>query len=91
MNEHFTVDFADAVVIKERVGNIKIGNVLSGNESSVTLRQDSDGMLVLDFTLEKGEKGYTPQKSIDYWTQTDKKQVVNEVLNSLPAWEGGSY
>ena len=91
MNEHFTIDFADAVVIKERVGNIKIGNVLTGNSSSVTLRQDSDGMLVLDFTLEKGEKGYTPQKSIDYWTQVDKTQMVRDVLNSLSTWEGGSY
>lgn len=91
MNEHFTVDFADAVVIKERVGNIKIGNVLNGNKSNVSLHQDSDGMLVLDFTLEKGKDGHTPQKSIDYWTEADKTQIVSDVLSSLPTWNGGRY
>ena len=91
MNEHFTIDFADAVVIKERVGNIKIGNVLSGNSSSVTLRQDSDGMLDLDFTLENVERGYTAQNNIDALTHVDKTQMVRDVLNSLSTWEGGSY
>ena len=100
MNEHFTIDFADAVVIKERVGNVKIGNVVSGSIPGVSVRQDSDGMLVLDFVLEKGDKGDKgnkgdkgdpPTKGVDYWTASDKDAIVNEVFSSLPLWTGGSY
>ena len=102
MNEHFTIDFADAVVIKERVGNIKVGNVSTG-KANVSVRHDSDGMLTLDFVLEKGDKGdsgkngdtgpagHTPLLGVDYWTVSDKQMIINEVLNSLPTWNGGSY
>jgi hypothetical protein len=103
MNEHFTIDFADAVVIKERVGNARIGNVVSGSVPGVSVRMDTDGMLVLDFILEKGDKGDkgdkgnkgdkgdTPTKGVDYWTSSDKTAIVNEVFSSLPLWTGGSY
>jgi hypothetical protein len=35
--------------------------------------------------------GYTPQKNVDYWTPADRQQMVSDVLNSLPTWNGGSY
>lgn len=28
--------------------------------------------------------GYTPVKGTDYWTQADKTEIINDVLNSLP-------
>lgn len=31
---------------------------------------------------EQGEQGYTPQKGIDYYTEEDKQEIVNEVLAS---------
>lgn len=31
-----------------------------------------------------GKDGYTPQKGIDYWTEADKQEMINDVLNSLP-------
>jgi len=34
---------------------------------------------------------YTPEKGIDYWTTTDKEEIVSDVLSSLPTWTGGSY
>ena len=46
---------------------------------------------------EKGDKGdtglagYTPVKGIDYWTDTDKTDMLNDVLAALPTWNGGSY
>lgn len=46
---------------------------------------------------EKGDKGdtgldgYTPVKGTDYWTDTDKADMVNDVLAALPTWTGGSY
>lgn len=40
---------------------------------------------------EDGEDGYTPVRGTDYWTETDKTEIVNDVLAALPTWTGGSY
>lgn len=40
---------------------------------------------------ENGPAGYTPVKGTDYWTETDKAEMVNDVLAALPTWTGGSY
>lgn len=40
---------------------------------------------------DKGDKGYTPIKGTDYWTASDKSQMVSDVLAALPTWNGGSY
>lgn len=40
---------------------------------------------------EDGDPGDTPQKGVDYWTEADKAEMVNDVLAALPTWEGGSY
>lgn len=38
-----------------------------------------------------GEPGYSPVRGTDYWTATDKAEIINEVLVSLPAAEGVSF
>lgn len=38
-----------------------------------------------------GPAGYTPQKGTDYWTASDKAEMVNDVLTALPTWTGGAY
>jgi hypothetical protein len=38
-----------------------------------------------------GQDGKTPVKGTDYWTATDKAEMVNDVLAALPTWTGGSY
>lgn len=40
---------------------------------------------------EKGEDGHTPVKGTDYWTESDKAEIVAEVLNALPAAEKASF
>lgn len=42
-------------------------------------------------TGETGAAGYTPAKGTDYWTDADKKSMVNDVLAALPTWTGGSF
>lgn len=34
-----------------------------------------------------GSDGYTPVKGTDYWTETDKQEIIDEVLTALPAAE----
>lgn len=38
-----------------------------------------------------GAPGYTPVKGTDYFTESDKTELVNAVLSALPAAEGVSY
>lgn len=38
-----------------------------------------------------GADGYTPVKGTDYFTEADKAEMVQAVLNALPAAEGVSY
>ena len=39
----------------------------------------------------KGEKGDTPMKGVDYFTDADKQELVQDVLNALPNAEEGNF
>lgn len=38
-----------------------------------------------------GTNGKTPVKGTDYWTESDKAEIVNDTLAALPTWTGGNY
>ena len=38
-----------------------------------------------------GKDGHTPQKGVDYWTDEDKTEMVNDVLAALPTAEGVEF
>ena len=38
----------------------------------------------------KGEDGYTPQKGVDYYTEADKSEIIQEVIDNLPDLENVS-
>ena len=65
------------------------GTVLTVTSASGTSSADLKG--------EKGEtgangaNGYTPVKGTDYFTDSDKQELVADVLAALPIWNGGSY
>lgn len=37
-----------------------------------------------------GADGYTPVRGTDYWTETDKEEIVEEVLGKVPSGGGGA-
>lgn len=39
----------------------------------------------------KGDKGDTPVKGIDYFTDADKQEIINAVLAALPNGDEVSY
>lgn len=39
----------------------------------------------------QGPAGATPVKGTDYWTASDKAEIVQATLSALPTWTGGSY
>lgn len=65
---------------KDTLDKISVSNgKLQYNGSDVGLKGD------------KGANGKTPVKGTDYWTATDKAEIVNDTLAALPKWTGGSY
>lgn len=40
---------------------------------------------------DKGDTGYTPIKGVDYYTDTDKAEIVQAVLVALPTAEGSAF
>lgn len=40
---------------------------------------------------ENGADGYTPKKGEDYFTEDDKAEMVNAIIEALPAAEGASF
>ena len=72
------------------------------NKNTLDLLSDSNGKLQYngsDVGLkgDKGDKGdpgsdgKTPVKGTDYWTESDKAEMVADTLAALPTWTGGSY
>lgn len=46
-----------------------------------------------DFTSEQLEslKGPAPVRGVDYWTESDKSEIVNDVLASIPNYNEESF
>lgn len=84
--------------IKSNLGEIATASAVVDNsigtpQANVTLTKDTDGKINLSFDFKnlKGEDGYTPIKGKDYYTDSDKAEIVDLVLAALPTWNGGSY
>lgn len=65
---------------KDTLDKLSVSNgKLQYNGSDVGLKGD------------KGEDGKTPVKGTDYWTESDKAEIVADTLAALPKWTGGNY
>lgn len=47
-----------------------------------------DGTVSFDELTQEQRDSLKPIKGIDYWTNADKEEIVNETLNALPNWDG---
>ena len=52
-----------------------------------------DAFTYADFTKEQLEslKGPAPVRGVDYWTESDKTEIVNDVLASIPNYNKESF
>jgi len=66
------------------VSNVSTSSV-DGGSNVVTF---SDGNTL---TIKNGQRGSTPIRGVDYYTEADKQEMINLVLAALPEWKGGSY
>lgn len=76
--------------IKEEVDNllnnkipVDVTNYIEGHKEELKGDAGPQG--------EPGKDGYTPIKGIDYFTETDKQEMINSVLTSLPNSEEVEY
>ena len=79
--------------VEEALNEIVPKSHSHANKDTLDKLSDSNGKLQYngsDVGL-KGDKGDTPVKGTDYWTETDKAEIVADTLAALPTWTGGSY
>ena len=52
-----------------------------------------DAFTYADFTPEQLEslKGPAPVRGVDYWTESDKTEIINDVLASIPNYNEESF
>ena len=60
------------------------------NKDALDKLSVSNGKLQYDGS-DVGLKGDTPVKGTDYWTESDKAEIVADTLAAMPTWTGGSY
>lgn len=82
-------------------GEITSFNIMNGNgiHHIESRRNDSDNGTLVEMFITDGEiasveipdgkDGYTPVKGTDYFTPADKQEIVTEVINTLPKYNGG--
>lgn len=82
----------DQLLTEEKADLVKAVNELAQRENLSI--EDIEQQIAL--YLEKnapglgvgGKDGYTPIKGVDYWTDTDKTEMVNDVIAVLPVYNG---
>ena len=60
------------------------------NKDTLDKLSVSNGKLQYDGS-DVGLKGDAPVKGTDYWTESDKAEIVADTLAALPTWTGGNY
>lgn len=73
---------------------IDTGNVEDEDNAKLYIKEETGYTYLTDLSGSqgiKGEDGYTPIKEVDYFTEADKVEMVDRVLEALPTWTGGSY
>lgn len=74
------------------IPDIAFGKIeLEAHEGYSTIKVTDRNGKVTSTDIKDGTIGKTPVKGTDYWTATDKAEIVNETISALPKWNGGSY
>lgn len=77
-----------------KAATIEVGTVTTGEPGTQAqvVNSGTSSAATFDFTIprgdqglkgDKGNDGYTPVKGTDYWTESDKSEITNYVLNNV--------
>lgn len=74
------------------IPDIAFGKIeLEAHEGYSTIKVTDRNGKITSTDIRDGTIGKTPIKGMDYWTTSDKAEIVNETISALPKWNGGSY
>lgn len=78
---------------KDKDGNWVPVGVAAKGASIASVVQNGDETIVTfsDGTQMTVHNGKTPVKGVDYWTQLERQQIVQETLSAMQTWTGGSF
>ena len=79
---------AEINALKLRLNELKNTPTFKLLWTAAELQEKMGGILDGTFV---GEDGYTPVKGVDYYTEEDKAEMVQDVLAALPVAERGSF
>lgn len=79
VNKEFIVKFNEVIEIDSFPLSAKVEQTEEGANITIT---DKTGTTTA--TIKHGADGNTPQKGTDYFTEADKAELVEEVLESIP-------
>lgn len=60
-----------------------LNTALNAEELAQSVRDDADAGKFDGQQGEPGTDGYTPQRGVDYWTEGDKQEIVNDVVSAV--------
>lgn len=83
----------EASLLKHHENGEKLDKIhaelVKGNEGPKLAEASSEVMAL--FKAAKGDKGDTPVKGVDYFTDEEKKQIINEILPIVTPMQGKDY
>lgn len=56
----------------------------------VAVQTDIPDVVVRIEVANQGKDGYTPIKGVDYWTESDRQEIIDEVSEQIPSGGGGT-
>ena len=79
--------------MSRQMQEIVIGNVKGPKGDTGLTGPQGEPFKYEDFTPEQLEslKGPAPVRGVDYWTESDKTEIVNDVLASIPNYNEESF
>ena len=69
--------------------NVVTVTLTNGEKSTFSVKNGSKGSA--GAAGSNGADGYTPVRGTDYWTAADKTEIINAVLDALPAAEEAAF
>lgn len=73
--------------VEEALNELISNSHAHANKYTLDKLSDSNGKLQYNGS----DVGLKPVKGTDYWTESDKAEIVNDTLAALPKWTGGNY
>ena len=85
----YEVDTLDDVsfILQDDVDKLTKQSHTHDNKAVLDLISATDGKLKYNGS----DVGLKPVKGTDYWTESDKAEIVADTLAALPTWTGGNY